>query len=176
MKKDLRLVFLYTIIVVLLIILMEARFIGTYDHGDGTSGGDNGGGGTEPVMVDADILSRSGFTPEGGTNEETFFIPNEVVTEVSIELTWTDDIGDNDRFRLTVKHEGDEVGIDEGTSGVLTASLDDPVEGALFGNYSIEIEAVDCPGMVGPIPVDRDDGNTWDLQVKATVSDDEGGG
>ena len=42
-------------------------------------------------------------------------------------------------------------------------------QGNLTGAFQVEIEAVDCPGNVDGIPIDRDDGNTWSLHISAIV-------
>ena len=47
-------------------------------------------------------------------------------------------------------------------------------EGLYTGNFTVEITALDCPGLIGPFPVDRDNGNDWDLKVSATVQEEAG--
>lgn len=176
LKKDLQMVILYVVLVIMFISLLEARYYGQEEQDTTPGGGDGVGAPEDLVMVDIDVMARDGFTQEGGSTEEGFRLDYRAVTSVDVEVTWTDDIGSNDLLRLTLRHEGEDVGTDEGTSGSLTVSIGDTVDGALFGNYTVLIEAVDCPGMVGPLPVDRDTGNSWDLRVRATVSEDEGDG
>lgn len=137
---------------------------------DDTDGGD-GNGQTGPTFVEVDLLDTSGHTSEGATSQEDFESNYPVVTKVEVELTWTDDIGNNDEFRLTLFWEGAEEKTVQGTSGTLSLEIVSDPEGVYSGNFTVEIEAVDCPGVLDPIPMDRDNGNNWDLVVKATVSE-----
>lgn len=127
--------------------------------GDGT-----GPGPTEPTIVEEDLLSRSDYTAEGASTRIDLEVPWSNVTLMTLELRWTDDIGSNDELELRVELEGDEVDGLASTTGEITIRVTNPQP----GNYTITVTAIDCPGQIGPLPVDRDNGNGWDLEVKAT--------
>ena len=172
MRNDLRTVTLFMLFLIVLIAVMEGYQGPVPEPLPDTEPTD------EDVpdlnMTTIDVVSISGHSPEGGTTDETFTLDQALVTKIEIELTWSDDIGDNDELRVTVLHEGEEVGSESSTNGRITITLVDEQDGGLGGNYTVEVTAVDCPGLVGPSPVNRDNGNTWDLVVRATVSQDGG--
>ena len=70
------------------------------------------------------------------------------------------------------EREGQVERVDESESGTITVELKD-AGGGLGGNYSIIIEAVDCPGAVAGSPIDRDSGNSWTLTVDAVFETKE---
>jgi hypothetical protein len=125
--------------------------------------------------VDVQVLSKDGSTQEGTTSVVEFPVQGERVLAVMAELQWTDDIGSNDVFSLKIQKDGKEMGTEQGSSGKLQVSLDNGTVGYfLGGNYTASISAVSCPGLVGPSPLDRDNGNSWKLTVtaKEEVPDD----
>jgi hypothetical protein len=119
---------------------------------------------TEPEIREESVLADSGYLTEGATTEIVFEITYEKLIELQITLQWTDDIGSNDEFELSIAYEDESPEGNSGTSG----SIEITIRGGSPGNYTATITAVDCPGIVGPFPVDRDNGNDWELEVTAT--------
>ena len=68
------------------------------------------------------------------------------------------------------------VGSGEDNSGRVDVSVADNEHGDLNGTYSVDVEAVRCPGTVEGIPIDRDNGNDWNLRVTADVGTIQQGG
>jgi hypothetical protein len=127
--------------------------------------------GTEKVS----LTSEDGRTVEGGSSEVQLDMGTYVVFEIDVRLAWTDDFGDNDEFGLSLLHDGDVVDETSGSSGTLEISYSTGTEAVPPGNYSVEVAALDCPGVVGMFPVDRDDGNDWSLDVDIVVETRGGG-
>lgn len=150
-----------TIITVILLLMFATDWDGPSIF---TDGGD--GPGTEPTVptiIEEDLLSRSDFTSEGSSTTIDIEVPWSNVTRLTLDLQWSDDIGTNDELELSIGLDGDELDSLSSTSGAITIKLTDPRP----GNYTITVTAVDCPGQIGPLPMDRDNGNDWDLEVKA---------
>jgi len=116
------------------------------------------------------VLSKSGYTNEGQSSQEDFVLDFNLVTTVEAELKWADDYGSNDNFLLEVSLNGDSLGQDQGTSGTLKVQLKAGTDENLAGNFTIKITCKSAPGVVGPSPIDRDKGNSWDLTAMATHS------
>ena len=131
---------------------------------------ENGGNETAPIIIDIEVLSTNGQTSEGQTSTETFDLVYTMVTQVEIGLVWTDDYGNNDEFRVVLEWEGEEIDSDSSTSGNIYLRVTDEPDGGLIGNFTVRIEAVNCPGIIGPF---IDNGNTWQLVVNAKVSEDD---
>lgn len=121
-------------------------------------------------LTTEEILSKSGNTNEGQSSQEDFVLDFNLVTSVKAELKWTDDYGSNDNFLLEVSLNGDRLGQDQGTSGTLTVQLKAGPDENLAGNFTITITCTSAPGVIGPSPIDRDKGNSWDLTATATHS------
>ncbi len=111
------------------------------------------------------------------------------------ELTWTDDVGSADRFRLTiVAPDGTEVGQREGQSGRITlevpiqpppeideVSARDAEEAELFarsyldpeagqGNWTVLVELLEAPGEnTAGMETEPDGSNAFELQVRITT-------
>jgi hypothetical protein len=126
-----------------------------------------------PVLITIDVLSESGYTAEGSTSEVSFALDYTNVTRVTVDVTWSDDIGDNDVLRAYLVWEGDEVASDESDTGSIGLEITDEPDGMYTGNFSVQIEAISCPGIVTPVPIDRDNGNSWELSVEAVVASQE---
>jgi hypothetical protein len=124
---------------------------------------------TPKVRTEIEIESTSGQTAEGSTTAVDIEVDHEGIIGLIVQLEWTDDIGDNDELGLSMSNGTDELDSSQGTSGQLRLELSSDVEGELMGEYTITVSALDCPGMVGPIPVDRDNGNSWSLTVTMVV-------
>jgi len=172
-RNDLKLVAIYMVIILLLGVGVEfALTQRPEENGDEGGGGSTpppgeGGQGTDFFYEDIE-LDRAGQTNEGQTSTEEFSLNYEMVTSVELVLSWEDDYGSNDRFSISFSREGEALSSDEGATGSLTLNAADE-QGNLTGAFQVEIKAVDCPGTVDGIPVDRDDGNTWQLHITATV-------
>ena len=130
------------------------------DGSDGPDGPDDG----DPVLEEEVLVDEAGYTSEGTTTELRFEVPWNKTIEISMTLDWSDDYGDNDEFELVLYLDGERVDGSSGTSGQLDLTQPSPSP----GNYSVAISALDCPGRVGPSPIDIDDGNDWTLEVRAT--------
>jgi len=149
-------------------------FRGNYPPGSTTGGaggdGDGGGGGAGNATVKDKVVQQDGSTSEGGTTDVDFELGFERNTGMTVTLTWTDDIGNNDELGITLQKDGKEVDSTSGTSGSIELQIVSPES----GNYTVQVSAIDCPGVVGPLPFDRDTGNTWSLEV--TVEHEAGEG
>ena len=134
----------------------------------------NGGDGT-PTLTTIEVYDSDGYTAEGQTSEDSFTLEYSMIVDIEVRLNWQDDYGDNDEFRITILRDGVEEISGQGTSGYVSVivNYDPPVEE--IANYTVVVEALDCPGMVGPSPVDRDNGNDWSFRVLATIPEGEGG-
>jgi hypothetical protein len=133
---------------------------------------DNGGGpGTnqtvEPVTVD--VLSKDGQTSEGSSTPVNVDVEQPGLLKLTVKLTWVDDIGSNDEFGLAISNETGELDTTQGTSGSLEIVLSAPDDGYLEGPFEVKVSALNCPGRIGPLPVDMDSGNSWTLTVTALV-------
>jgi len=104
------------------------------------------------VRKEIELESMNGQTSEGGSTDVDIVVEHEGVIGLIVQLEWTDELDSS-----------------QGTSGQLLLDLSSDVVGELMGDYTITVSAIDCPGMVGPIPVDRDTGNSWSLTVTMVV-------
>jgi hypothetical protein len=171
-RNDFKIAIVYIILFVILVLVVEAVF---YDP-SAAAGGDEDEETTptdeeeEPVFIfsQTEVLSTTGQTSEGGTSTEAFDLDYPKVERIEVCLSWTDDYGNNDNFMVTLLKDGSAVRSEEGDTGAITLNVEDP-EGALNGSFEVQIEALDCPGAVGGLPIDRDNGNSWELLVTAEV-------
>lgn len=69
---------------------------------------------------------RSGELQEGRNDSYTLELDRENVTQVSVELNWTDDVGEPDRFRLWVLPPNASAASNESTNGSITLAFDYP--------------------------------------------------
>jgi hypothetical protein len=127
-----------------------------------------GGGGAQPQtnvthIVEEPLVDQNGNTNEGQSTNVDTEVPWADLTWVNVTLTWTDDIGSNDEFEVKVTVDGSELGKASGVTGAITVDLKGPPN----GNYTVVITCVDAPGLVGPFPIDRDSGNSWNLKAVA---------
>jgi len=130
-------------------------------------GGGGGGGGTLPpsvtYLVEEPVTDANRYTAEGQSSNVDLKVPWANVTWLNMTLTWTDDIGNNDQFELKVQLDGKDVDKKSGNTGQVTLNLEVPAS----GNYTAVITCVNAPGLVGPSPIDRDNGNNWALKATA---------
>jgi hypothetical protein len=135
---------------------------------------DGNGGDDTPTLTTIEVYDSDGYTAEGQTSEDSFTLEYSMMVDIEVRLNWQDDYGDNDEFKITVLRDGVEEISGQGTSGHVSVIVNyaPPVEE--LANYTVVIEALDCPGMVGPSPVDRDNGNDWSFTVLATIPEGEG--
>jgi hypothetical protein len=115
------------------------------------------GGGTK--LIEENLLDETGYTNEGQSTDIPAEVPWSSVRWVNFTLTWADDIGSNDEFELKVLSDNEVLDSISGTSGELKLNI----EGPPIGNYTVTITCIDAPGLVGPLPVDRDSGNDWSM-------------
>jgi hypothetical protein len=124
----------------------------------------NGGPGpVEPIIEEEVLVGQTGHLSEGASTDIDFEVPWNTTVVLTVTLDWSDDIGDNDEFEVVLSMEGEVIDRESSTDGNIELTNNDPQE----GNYTVTITAVDCPGMVGPSPIDRDTGNDWSLEVRA---------
>jgi hypothetical protein len=142
----------------------------------GTNGGQGGPGGGGGGPEKKELVSKQGHTDEGASSDESFTIEDKGAIKIQATLQWTDDIGSNDEFSLTLKNATGEMGTDSGTSGSLTVNYDVEPGTDPMGDYTVTIVAVNCPGLVGASPIDRDTGNDWTLTVSIMVQPASGDG
>jgi hypothetical protein len=129
-----------------------------------------GGNNQTQNLTTGEILSRSGYTSEGQSTPETFSLDFKQVSMVKAELLWTDDYGSNDVFKLELARDGQSLGQDQGSTGDLIVQVTAGNGENMAGNFTVTITCVNAPGVVGPSPINRDKGNSWDLTVTATHS------
>jgi len=172
MRNDLRVVTIFMIVMVLLISGLELnpRYIPPPTTQAQPPGNNQHQNQTQNLTT-AEVLSRSGYTGEGLSSNEDFGLGYPLVTMVKVELTWTDDYGSNDDFSLELKHESQSLDKAEGTTGALAVQVTAKTDENLAGNFTVVITCVNAPGVIGPLPVDRDNGNAWDLKVTATYAE-----
>lgn len=169
-RKDLAFMTMVMVMMFLFIVVAEdpdnaADFLAGLDD-DGT---DDGDGDIQVERREVEALSEGGYSAEGSATDAMFTVTEGNVIGVKVLLEWTDDIGSNDLLGLTLSNETKTLGSLEGTSGSLELSYT-AVEGEhLIGDHRVSVEAIDCPGMVGPLPVDRDGGNQWTLTVTIII-------
>jgi hypothetical protein len=173
-KNDL--VMVSTVMLLLLIFAVGAEDPGLESRlPDITDGGDQGPQDGEDNKTkstfEVEILSISEFTAEGGSTDVDMDFEQENALEINIVLEWSDDIGSNDEFKLTLSNSSGEVDSDQGSSGSLSIRYSPGSGMSLVDKYTITVEAVDCPGIVGIVPVDRDGGNDWTLTTTAVVEE-----
>jgi hypothetical protein len=120
--------------------------------------------------ISEELDSKSGRTAEGETTSLEINIDILNITYIEFRLTWSDDIGDNDEFSLSVF--GPAGFSDNAASDIgeiyLKIDVSDPETASNgtaggTGIWKVEIEAVDCPGLVSVGGFDRDNGNEWSL-------------
>jgi hypothetical protein len=123
------------------------------------------------VKTEAELLSKDGYTNEGQTTEVSLTVDQQGTIELSITLTWADDYGSNDQFKLILSNETKDLDVASGSSGNLEVRYAPASPGPddLIGKYTIAVNCESAPGVVGPLPVDRDNGNAWSLKVTAIV-------
>lgn len=174
LKNDLRAVSAFIVVVFVIVVVMEGTHTSVPESYGQTPTTPSNNPPPEPVLVTETVVSKTGYTSEGQSSEEKFGLPDVVITKVHVELTWADDIGNNDQFSVTLLNEGTEVGTAEGSTGSLSFDVNPADNETFSGNFTITVQAINCPGLVGPLPIDRDSGNSWDLEVAATYIEEDG--
>jgi hypothetical protein len=116
--------------------------------------------------VEIETFGLDGFTQEGTSTDLDLGEILENATKFRAVLVWNDDVGSNDVFNVAIRNNGTELASSQDSSGSIDLETED---GFYNGTYSVVVTAVDCPGVVDIIPVDRDDGNSWSLKVFTTV-------
>lgn len=116
------------------------------------------------TSVDSLMVNETRYFTEGIPDGWEFPVSFENMTSIMVELTWTDDYGDNDRFLAMLQVDGEDLLARDSATGSITLEIDDPHP----GNYSLQVEAVECPGFLGVNTLDRDNGN--DCYVRVTVT------
>ena len=173
MRNDLKVVTIFMVFIFVLITGLEVRPQDIGHVAPPAPAGTTPGGNTQPQnLTTEEVLSRSGYTSEGQSSQETFSLDFKQVTMVNAELRWTDDYGSNDVFQIEISRDGQSLAQEEGTSGDLMIQVKASSGENLAGNFTITITCSNAPGVVGPSPIDRDKGNSWDLTVTATHSEE----
>lgn len=166
-------------------------------------GANAGGAGSQRFDVQWSTATMDGPTVEGETQEgestdETVELTTANITEVSFTLSWSDDVGDPDTFRITVTSpDGSLMNSTEGDSGEIRVAFpgvnDLPPEKTVLadseedaraqladqhtktlgqGEWQVTIELVEAgdfdPTGQGP-PLQEDTGNSWELTTRVTA-------
>jgi hypothetical protein len=132
---------------------------------------DEPGGPGGKQTVEVETMAMDGYTQEGSTDEIDIGPLPENTTMIKAELTWSDDYGSNDVFRLAIVVNGSESDTTQGSTGSLQLETD---EGWYEGDHGVRVTAESCPGVIGIGPDLRDNGNDWSLRVVATVEIEAG--
>ncbi len=179
-SNDLKLALVYGALILLLMFSVELLFLETPGSGasGGGGGGPDGGGDDDAAIVEEElnVLSVSSQTSETQTSTEDFSLDEQYVYSITVSLTWSDDVGSNDRFEVVLERDGRALGSGRGETGSISFDAVDNEEGGLNGSFTVSITAEECPGALGSHALDRDNGNTWDLRVTAVVGRNVAGG
>ncbi len=167
MRNDLKVVTIFMVVIILISVGLELRPRDIPKPTE-TPGTPNQPHNQTQDLTTAEVLSRSGYTNEGQSSQEKFGLGYPLVTMVKVELKWTDDYGSNDVFKLELSRDDVSLGQEQGSTGGITLEATAGTGENLAGNYTATITCVSAPGVVGPSPIDRDKGNSWDLTVSAT--------
>ena len=137
------------------------------DSGEGSDG--------EPVETQRTVLDMDGTTLEGASTTVPLSVNGSQTLNLTIQLTWSDDFGNNDVFEVSISGSSGELAKGTGDQGNAeisvnaTGGADGKDQGDLRGDYNITIKAVSCPGMFESNPFDLDGGNDWTLKVTAIM-------
>jgi hypothetical protein len=125
---------------------------------------------THWVLSEVDLYSKDGYTSEKSTTEvKAGELPSNS-TAIKVELSWTDDYGTNDVFKIELQLDGASLGSQQGSTGDLTIETNTTEGEFLSGNVTVLVTCVSSPGLVGPNPFHIvDKGNSWTLKATATV-------
>jgi hypothetical protein len=125
---------------------------------------------TKWTLTAVDLYSHDGYTSEKTSSEVKAGEAPENTTVIEAKLTWTDDYGSNDVFKIELQLEGKGLGTGQGSTGEITVETNGTSGQNLTGNITVLVTCVSSPGLVGPNPFHVvDKGNSWTLNVKATV-------
>jgi hypothetical protein len=125
---------------------------------------------TKWVLSEVDLSSNDGYTSEKTTTEVKAGELPDNTTAVKVALSWTDDYGSNDVFKIELQLEGTSLGSQEGSSGSLSIDANATEGKYLSGNLTVLVTCVSSPGLVGPNPFHVvDKGNSWTVKATATV-------
>jgi hypothetical protein len=169
MKNDLKVVTVFMVVIFVMVGALEIRPYDAVAPSKPPVTPGPGNNQTQDLTTDQ-VVSRSGYTLEGQSSKENFGLGFKQVTMVQADLKWTDDYSSNDVFKLELSRDGQTLGEDQGSSGDLTVKGTASTDETLSGNFTVTITCISAPGIVGPSPIDRDKGNSWDLTVSATHS------
>jgi len=120
------------------------------------------------------VLDEQGTTSEGMTTTVPVNVNGSLTLNLTFQLTWSDDYGNNDVFEVTISNSSGELAKGTGDQGSVILSVNiegreesGAVQGDLRGDYDVTIRAASCPGMFESNPFDLDSGNDWTLKVTA---------
>ncbi len=125
--------------------------------------GGGGGSGTITIVEDR-LFDTSGVTNEGGATTYAFEIEYDDVAFIDVTLTWSDDLGDNDRLQLEIAGDNGILQARSSVTGFISFRIICP----RAGNYTLRVYAIDCPGMFTSHIGDLDNGNSWDASCDMT--------
>jgi len=165
-------IILITVMVIIIVVLGSSMIIfgksmiSFISKSDDTKNGNNT---KEPVDIETDKWSIDGHTSEGSTYEYLIDFPVVKLLWISFTLTWTDDIGSNDRFSFEIDEGSFN---DKGTSTEGEIILEFFPNGSLIeSTWDYKVTAEECPGEYFNLPLDRDRGNDWTITVEYTSID-----
>lgn len=157
------------------LLILSSIFLGDLSFASQVGGGDQNqpgtnGNNTKWTLTSVDLYSNSGYTAEKSTTTlKAGELPGNT-TAVKAELSWTDDYGNNDVFKIELQADGKSLGTQQGSTGDLVVDTNGTSGQNMTGNVTVLVTCVSSPGIIGPNPFHIvDKGNSWTLNVKATV-------
>jgi hypothetical protein len=141
----------------------------------GQDGDGDGNDNVTMVRKEIELFTDEGWTGEGAAAGKSFDIEDEDAIGLIVEVHWVDDVGDNDEMGLSLENESGQLVMDQGTSGSLRIEYEVQEGEALAGEFAYMVHAIDCPGRIGTIPIDMDDGNDWTVTVTLVIEVEEEG-
>ena len=119
-------------------------------------GAENQHGGTQNntnwVLTQVDLYSHDGYTSEKSTTDvKAGELPGNT-TAIKVELTWTDDYGSNDIFKIELQVDGKSLDAQQGSTGSLSIDTNGAQGLNLTGNVTVLVTCVSSPGLLGPNP------------------------
>ncbi len=123
-----------------------------------------------PLEAVETVETKMGTLNEGASKDHTVAVNGEDLGSILVSLTWNDDVGEADRFEVTVRNgAGEEVARQGADSGIIdvkipitdapeTGSMPDAWEGQQ--TWTVTVKLLSAPGTPGAVaPLDEADGS-----------------
>ncbi len=120
-------------------------------------------------IVQQPVTTENGQTAEGASTDILVELDDPNSVGMIATLTWTDDIGSNDELSLSIAFEGGAASTQSSTSGNVALNASGDSLTPMAGNWTCTVSVVRAPGLISILPIDRDNGNAWSLQIDALV-------